>query len=111
MRYVLGLSGLYHDSAACLLRDGHIVAAAQEERFSRLKHDSSLPLRATRWCLEEAGIETGDLEAVVWYEKPLRKLERMLVTQVLAFPKSWRAFSTGTLNFLKIGRASCRERV
>ena len=99
-RYVLGVSALYHDSAVALLKDGAIVAAASEERFSRLKHDSSLPLRAARWCLEREGIEAGDLEHVVYYEKPLKKLERMLVSQVLSFPKSLRAFRTGSLNFL-----------
>ena len=113
MRYVLGLSGLYHDSAACLLRDGEVVASAQEERFTRLKHDAGLPVRAARWCLEHEGISAEDLEAVVWYEKPLRKLERMLVTQVRGFPRSWKAFTTGSLNFLTnklwVGSAICEE--
>jgi carbamoyltransferase len=113
MKYVLGLSGLYHDSAACLLGDGRILAAAQQERFSRLKHDAALPVRAAEWCLAEAGIEASQLEAVVWYEKPLRKLERMLVTQVLHFPKSWKAFTTGSLNFLTnklwVGSTLCKE--
>ncbi len=100
MSYVLGLSGLYHDSGAVLLRDGVIVAAANEERFSRLKHDATLPVRAARWCLEEAGIGPGDLAYVTWYEKPLRKFERLLVTQVLEFPRSFTAFRRSTYNWL-----------
>ena len=100
MSYILGLSGLYHDSGAVLLRDGVIVAAANEERFSRLKHDATLPVRAARWCLEEAGIGPGDLTYVTWYEKPLRKFERMLVTQVLEFPRSFTAFRRSAYNWL-----------
>ncbi len=100
MSYVLGLSGLYHDSAAVLLRDGVVVAAASEERFTRVKHDASLPVLAARWCLEDAGIRAEDLDWVTWYEKPLRKFERMLVTQVLEFPRSLTAFRRSTYNWL-----------
>ena len=90
--WVLGISALYHDSAAVLLRDGVVVAAAQEERFSRIKHDRALPTRAVKWCLDEAGITTADLEALVYYEKPLKKFERILVTLVATSPFSWRNF-------------------
>lgn len=90
--WVLGVSGLYHDAAAVLLRDGCIVAAAQEERFSRLKQDPALPVRAARYCLETAGITAADLDWLVFYEKPLRKFERILSTAVATFPRSWRSF-------------------
>ncbi len=100
MSWVLGLSGLYHDSAAVLLREGRVVAAASEERFTRIKHDAALPVQAARWCLAHAGIQIGDVTHVTWYEKPLRKFERMLVTQVAAFPKSARAFRRSSFNWL-----------
>lgn len=90
--YVLGISGLYHDAAAVLLKDGCIVAAAQEERFSRLKHDAALPVRAARYCLETAGVQAADVDWLVFYEKPLRKFERILSTAVATFPRSWRSF-------------------
>lgn len=90
--YILGISALYHDAAAVLLRDGQIVGAAQEERFSRIKADSSLPTRAAQWCLEQAGITVADVNFLVFYEKPLRKFERILTTSVATFPRSWRAF-------------------
>ncbi len=99
-RYVLGLSGLYHDSGAALLCDGKIVAAANEERFSRLKHDSSLPVHAARWCLSYAGVKIEDVELVAWYEKPLRKFERILVNQILEFPRSFTAFRRSTFSWL-----------
>ncbi|NDD00353.1 hypothetical protein EB083_06385, partial [bacterium] len=73
MTYILGISALYHDSAACLIKDGEIIAAAQEERFSRKKHDSRLPRHATDYCLVEAGITTKQLDHVVFYDKPLLK--------------------------------------
>ena len=90
--WILGISALYHDSAAVLLRDGEVFAAAQEERFTRIKHDSSLPIRAVRWLLDEAGITAQDLDHLVFYEKPLRKFERILSTSVAWFPASWRLF-------------------
>ncbi len=90
--YVLGLSGLYHDAAAVLLRDGEVVAAVQEERFTGLKHDAALPVRAAAWCLAREGITAGELHRVVWYEKPLRKFDRILSTAVASFPRSWRMF-------------------
>jgi carbamoyltransferase len=90
--YVLGLSCFYHDSAAALLRDGEIIAAAQEERFTRKRHDSAFPARAVRYVLREAGITTGQLSAVGFYDKPLLKFERMLSTYVATFPRSFPSF-------------------
>lgn len=90
--YILGVSALYHDAAAVLLCDGVIVAGVQEERFSRLKHDATLPVRSAKWCMDRAGITAADLSWVVFYEKPLRKFERILSTSVATFPRSWAAF-------------------
>jgi carbamoyltransferase len=90
--WVLGVSGLYHDAAAVLLRDGVVVRAVQEERLSRLKHDAGLPVRAARWCLASEGIAPGDLDALVFYEKPLRTFERVLATSVATFPRGLLAF-------------------
>jgi len=89
---ILGISAHYHDSAAALVVDGVPVCAIQEERLSRRKNDSAFPLAAVAWCLDEAGLEPSDLDAVVFYEKPMRKLERILVTSLRAFPASWRSF-------------------
>ena len=90
--HVLGISALYHDSAACLVRDGRIVAAAQEERFTRLKHDASFPDHALRYCLAEAGIEASDLDAVAFYEKPWLKFERLLETYLATAPRGLRPY-------------------
>ena len=89
---ILGISAHYHDSAAALVVDGVPVCAIQEERLSRRKNDASFPLAAVEWCLDDAGLEPGDLDAVVFYEKPMLKLERILVSALRAFPRSWRAF-------------------
>ncbi|NDD69203.1 MAG: hypothetical protein EBZ29_07345, partial [Synechococcaceae bacterium WB9_4xC_028] len=75
---ILGISAYYHDSAAALLVDGEVVAAAQEERFTRKKHDSAFPASAARYCLESQGLKLSDIEAVVYYEKPLLTFERLL---------------------------------
>src|SRR5262249_52796977 len=91
-RYVLGLSAHYHDSAAALVGDGEIVAAASEERFSRIKHDPSLPVHAATACLESQNIKAEDLEYIVFHEKPLLKFERLIVTQLRELPRSFRAF-------------------
>ncbi len=90
--YILGVSALYHDAAAVLLCDGVVVAGVQEERFSRLKHDATFPLRSAKWCMDRAGITAADLTWLVFYEKPLRKFERILSTSVATFPKSWASF-------------------
>ena len=76
--YILGISAFYHDSAACLICDGRIIAGALEERFSRKKHDSSFPKKAIEWCLKSAGIKTSNLHCVVFYEKPILKFDRIL---------------------------------
>lgn len=89
---VLGISCFYHDSAACLLRDGEIVAAAQEERFSRIKHDPELPVKAVEYCLEQGGITIDDVDYLAFYDKPFLKFERILLTYLYTFPRSYRAF-------------------
>ena len=91
-RRVLGLSAWYHDSAAALVVDGEIVGAAQEERFTRRKHDAAFPSHATRWCLAHGGIGAGELDAVVFYEKPLLKLERLFETHLDLAPRGFRSF-------------------
>lgn len=90
--YILGISCYYHDAAAALLQDGMLIAAAEEERFSRKKHDFSFPEQAIDFCLREAGISGQDLDYVVFYEKPLLKFERILMTTLQTFPKSWGVF-------------------
>jgi carbamoyltransferase len=90
--YILGLSCYYHDAAACLLRNGRIVAAAQEERFTRVKHDWHFPENAIRYCLAEAGIGVVDLELIVFYEKPFVRFERVLETFLAVAPRGMRAF-------------------
>ena len=99
--YILGISCFYHDSAACLLRDGQLVAAAEEERFSRRKHDNGFPTKAIRYCLESAGIQPSDLDAVAFYEKPLRKFDRILTSIVEGFPRSRTLFTTAMPVWLK----------
>lgn len=92
MKYILGISCYYHDSAATLLRDGTIVAAAQQERFSRNKHDDAFPADAIRYCLTEAGIRLSDISAVVYYDKPLLKFERLLETFLAHTPAGFGSF-------------------
>src|SRR5687767_1353419 len=87
MSTVLGISAFYHDSAAALVRDGHIVAAAQEERFSRRKHDPRLPRGAINYCLEEAFIEPAELDAVVFYDHPLLTLDRVVKSLLAVAPR------------------------
>ncbi|HEX2722677.1 MAG TPA: carbamoyltransferase [Gemmatimonadaceae bacterium] len=91
-RYLLGVSAFYHDSAACLLSDGRIIAAAQEERFTRKKGDDAFPSKAVEYCLDEARIATTDLEAAVFYDKPLLKFERILETYLGVAPRGFRSF-------------------
>jgi carbamoyltransferase len=90
--YLLGISAFYHDSAACLLRDGSIVAAAQEERFTRVKGDPAFPSRAVAYCLEAAGIGIGDVSQVGFYDKPLLKFERILETYLATAPRGFGSF-------------------
>ena len=89
---ILGLSAFYHDSAAALVVDGDIVAAAQEERFSRIKHDPAFPAQAVAYCLEHAGLEAAHLDYIVFYEKPFAKLERLLETYLAFAPSGLRSF-------------------
>ena len=91
-QFVLGISAFYHDSAACLLADGEIVAAAQEERFTRLKGDPGFPSHAVRFCLQRAGIRPDALSAVAFYEKPLLKLDRLLESYLALAPRGFRSF-------------------
>ncbi len=97
--YILGISCFYHDSAAALLRDGELVAATEEERFSRIKHDFGFPDRSIAYCFEEAGITARDLDYVVFYEKPFRKFERILMTSFQSYPRSWRMFGEAMINW------------
>jgi carbamoyltransferase len=91
-QYILGISAFYHDSAACLLRDGEIIAAAQEERFTRKKGDASFPERAVQYCLSAGGITATDLASVGFYDKPLLKFERILETYLGVVPRGFRSF-------------------
>ena len=89
---ILGLSAFYHDSAACLVRDGEIIAAAQEERFTRKKHDASFPEQAVRYCLRESGLSVNELDYVTFYEKPFLKFDRILHTYLTYAPVGLRSF-------------------
>ena len=97
---ILGISAHYHDSAAALLVDGVPVCAVEEERLSRRKNDASFPLAAIEWCLEHGGLEPADLDAVVFYEKPMLKFERILTMALRGFPRSWPAFPHAMKNAL-----------
>ena len=90
--FILGISAFYHDSAACLLKDGEIIAAAQEERFTRKKHDAGFPHNAIRYCLKEAGIFASQIDNIVFYEKPFIKFERLLETYLAFAPKGFISF-------------------
>ncbi len=98
--YILGISALYHDSAAALLADGELVAAGQEERFSRIKFDHRFPTQAINYCLRQAGITVQDLDYVVFYEKPLPKFERILLSHLDTFPRSWQVFREAMIAWL-----------
>jgi len=102
--YILGISAFYHDSAACLVRDGDIIAAAQEERFTRKKHDASFPRNAAQYCLKEAGITINDVSYVAFYEKPFLKFERLLMTYLAYAPR-------GLNSFLKAMPAWIKEKI
>ncbi len=98
---ILGISAYYHDSAAALLQNGRITAAAQEERFSRIKHDASFPLHAIKYCLDESGLDLTGLDAIVFYDKPLLKFERLLETYYLYAPQGVTSFSAAIPVWLK----------
>ena len=91
---ILGISAFYHDSAACLVRDGKIVAAAQEERFTRKKHDHEFPRNAIAYCLREGGVSVAEVDYVAFYEKPFLKFERLVETYLAFAPR-------GVVSFLK----------
>jgi carbamoyltransferase len=97
---ILGISCFYHDAAAALLVDGALVAAAEEERFSRIKHDFGFPSGAVAFCLEQAGLRAEDLDYVVYYEKPFLKFERILTSALQTFPRSYRVFRESMITWL-----------
>ena len=91
--YILGISAFYHDSASCILKDGEIMAAAQEERFTRKKHDNSFPTSSINYCLEEAEIKLNEVDFIVFYEKPFLKFERLLETYLAFAPRGFKSFT------------------
>lgn len=101
MTTILGISAYYHDSAAALVRDGEVVAAAQEERFTRVRHDPSFPERAIRYCLEAGGLAAEELDYVAFYEKPLRKFDRLLATYLALAPAGFPSFSRAIPKWLR----------
>src|SRR3989344_699179 len=90
--YILGISCYYHDAAAALIKDGVVVAAAEEERFTRIKHDSSFPINAIKFCLSFEGITIKDIEHAGFYEKPFIKLDRLLCQHFERFPRTFTQF-------------------
>ena len=90
--YILGISAFYHDSATCLLKGGEIVAAAQEERFTRKKHDKSFPINAIKYCLKQEYIKIKDIDYIAYYEKPFLKFERILETYLSFAPIGIKSF-------------------
>jgi carbamoyltransferase len=98
---ILGISAYYHDSAAALIENGNILAAAQEERFSRIKHDESFPIKAIEYCLKEASLEIGQLDAIIFYDKPFLKFERIIQTFVDNAPNGWWQFIKAIPKWLK----------
>ena len=98
---ILGISALYHDAAACLVVDGRIVAAAQEERFTRRKHDPAFPANAAAWCLAEGGLAPGDLDRVVFYDKPFLKFDRLLETYLAHAPRGLRAYLASAPSWIR----------
>lgn len=99
--YILGISAWYHDSAACLIHEWEIVAAAQEERFTRVKHDPDFPRHAIRYCLDAAGISADQLTSIVFYEKPFPKFERLIETYLAFAPRGLRSFATSMPLWIK----------
>ena len=99
--YILGISAYYHDSAAALLSDGEVLAAAQEERFTRKKHDASFPAHAVRYCLKEANLSLAEVDYLVFYDKPFVKFERILETYLNYAPSGVRSFVSAMPIWLK----------
>jgi carbamoyltransferase len=98
--HILGISCYYHDAAAALLRDGQLVAAAEEERFSRIKHDFNFPSNAIEFCLREGKVDGRDLDYVVFFEKPFRKLDRILASVLQTYPQSWKVFRESMIGWM-----------
>ncbi|MBT5296986.1 MAG: hypothetical protein HOL41_01305, partial [Rhodospirillaceae bacterium] len=98
---IIGVSAFYHDSAAALIEDGRIVAAAQEERFTRKKHDASFPENAIEYCLTQAGVSLGDIDYVAFYDKPFLKFERLLETYIAFAPRGFTSFKMAIPVWLK----------
>src|SRR5690348_12026973 len=92
--YILGIPAFYHDSAACLIKNGEILFAAQEERFSRIKHDRNFPVQAIQAAIADAKISIEQIDHVAYYDKPLLTFERLLETWLAYAPLGWRAFTT-----------------
>ncbi|MBI5683034.1 MAG: carbamoyltransferase [Deltaproteobacteria bacterium] len=99
--HILGISAFYHDSAASLIKDGDIIASAQEERFTRKKHDPSFPINAVKFCLNYSGISLNEVDAIVFYDKPFLKFERLLETYYAFAPRGWRSFLSAIPIWLK----------
>ena len=98
--YILGISCYYHDAAAALIKDGVLVAASEEERFTRKKHDYDFPKQAIKFCLDTAGIQGNDIDHVVFFEKPFRKLDRILATVLQTYPQSWKVFRESMISWI-----------
>lgn len=98
---ILGISAYYHDSAAAIIQDGDIIAAAQEERFTRIKHDPAFPVNAVKFCLEYSGLSLDQVDAFVFYDKPLLKFERLLETYYGFAPKGIKSFMMAMPVWLK----------
>src|ERR1044071_5949826 len=97
---ILGISCYFHDASAALLRDGQLLAAAEEERFTRKKHDYEFPQNAIDFCLKTGGISAADLDYVVFFEKPFVKFERLLLSSMQTFPRSYRVFREAMVTWL-----------
>ena len=98
---ILGISAYYHDSAACLLKDGEILAAAQEERFTRIKHDANFPISSIQFCIKESAIESHEIDYIVFYDKPFLKFERLLETYLAFAPRGFKSFATSMPIWIK----------
>jgi carbamoyltransferase len=98
--YILGVSCYYHDAAAALTHDGTLVAASEEERFSRVKHDYGFPKNAIRFCLDQAGLQGKEVDYVAFFEKPFRKFDRILMTTLQTYPRSWKVFRESMISWM-----------
>ena len=101
MTKILGISAFYHDSAACLIIDGKIISAAQEERFSRKKHDDRFPINAVKYILQSKNIKLNSIDKIIFYEKPFLKFERLLETYIAYSPRGFKQFSKSIPIWLK----------